>query len=752
MRWLATAVLLLCLVVASQAAPLTITGRVVGPDGQPLAGCAVRAMGSTLDGGPQAAQATTDGAGAFAVTLPDWTPYARCQVVAKHADLPLAWANVRPDVPVVLALGGPAATCSGVVTATDGTPVPAAKVSLASVRRHADLQWSEYERELWCGEDSPVTATADAQGRFTLGNLPAGSRLSLTADAPGFASGGRRQVPAGATDIRLYLPPPGSISGHVVFDGQPVAGATVAGGGGKPVTTAADGGFTIERVAPRCWELEVRHKERGLIGKPPSVLVKPGEHVSGVVVELRQAATINGKCVVGKTGQPYAGAYIWARSLAPGGVFYDNATSAADGTYSLKALPGEVDVVCNHEWRNPPLYAVSKTVQQLHVEPGQVVTGPDVIIEVEPTVQGQVLLPDGKPAAGVDIGTTARIDYGIAPADFFCARTDAQGRFALQVVQKLGPPWGIVAIDPARDLAAMVSPATADKPLTIQLRPGAWLEARVVTPRGEPVPDWPVELKTQERRVCAVPGACSGEDGVLRLGPLPAGAAFKVRLPDHLSHLLANKELFDQLAFTLQAGEHRQMDNIVVEPQGRTLRGWVGDEQQRPLAGALVVGGKAPWPVTTDAQGRFELSGLPLHGKARVIAMHPTEPLFAGLNVEPDGTTEPGLVPVRLSRVTMHVKKPNGTPLTTAQSGESGLSSTHMISDELSRRLSNAAATANYGFTGDAGLLHMDGLIAGLSYQIWLSDRYRKFASRDMGFYVEPGQDVDLGDITLDAK
>ena len=46
----------------------------------------------------------------------------------------------------------------------------------------------------------------------------------------------------------------------------------------------------------------------------------------------------------------------------------------------------------------------------------------------------------------------------------------------------------------------------------------------------------------------------------------------------------------------------------------------------------------------------------------------------------------------------------------------------------------------------------MDGLIAGLSYQIWVNDRYDKFGYKELGFHVEPGQTVDLGEVKLDAR
>ncbi|MCE5241234.1 carboxypeptidase-like regulatory domain-containing protein [bacterium] len=756
MRWMLGLSFLLALVVAVSADPLVVTGVVTGPDGRPLTGCRVFAMGSTTAGKYETATATTGADGAFDVTLPNLKPGGRCQVVACHGTLPVAWANVRPGEPVALCVQGPAAGCSGLVTDEAGTPIAGAAVRLGTLIRRYELHWSEYGRKLCCGDESPLATTTDAHGRFALGNLPDGAQAALVVRAPGYAETARRQIPAGASDVHICLLAPASISGHVLWQGRPIADALVTAEGAEAVTTGPDGAFTFPNVAPGTRDLSARADARGLIGVSDApVRVSPGQSVTGVVLNVQQAAIIKGRCVEAKTKRPYAGARVWDRSLTPGGVFYDNAVSAADGTYSLKAVPGESEVVCNTEWREPPLYGVAKSVQQLHLAAGQTGQAPDILIEVEPTVQGQALLPDGTPAAGIQVGTISRIDYGVAPAEFYCARTDAQGHFALQVIAgstSLGPPWGIVVRDAARDLAAMPFPTSADKPLTVQLQPGAWLETKVVTPVGAPVPGWPVELKCGTEHTCAIPGACSAADGTLRLGPLPAGVALRVRLADHLAHLWVNKTTWDEASFTLKAGEHRQLEPLVVEPQGRTVRGWVGDAAQHPQAGALVVGEKCPWPVVTDAQGRFELSGLPLQGKARVIAMHPTQPLFAGVSLEPDGSVEPGLVLLPPATMTVRVKQPDGTPLNTAQCGESGMESVHLISDELACRLSAAGASGSYGFSTEGGVLRLEGLVSGLSYKIWVIDRNRKFNSQELGFYVEPGQDVDLGEVTLSAK
>jgi hypothetical protein len=629
-------------------------------------------------------------------------------------------------------------------------------VTVSAIYRQYELHWSQWEQALSCWDSDLLTTTADAQGRFVLGNLPAQATVTLDVSAPGFEKVVRCQVPAASDSVHIYLNQPASLSGKVVYQGKPVPGAEVNARDAKPVKTGPDGAFTIEGLGPGQKELAATSKEQGLVGgHPAALLLKAGEHRTGLVVELQRAATITGKCVDAKSGEPFANAEVWERSPTPLGASNSSAVSAADGSYSLQALPGEVELFCQGQWRRPPLYMVHNQEQRFRLEPGQTVKAQDFAIEVQPTIHGQVLLPDGTPAAGVQIGTIAHVDYQVAPADFFALRTDEHGQFALQVLQlsRCGPPYGLIARDQERDLAAMQFVTEAGKPVTIYLQPGAWLLSKVATPNGTPVPGWPVELKLGNTSdgVCHIPGACSDEKGDLRLGPLPPGVDVKVLLGEQLACFQVNKQTLDELPYSLKPGEQRRIEPLVAEPAGRTVRGWVGDAEQHPLAGALVFGDHAACPVTTDAQGRFELSGLPVRGKVRVVAIHPTEPLFAGVNLEPDGSVEPGLVPVPPCSVIMRVKQPDGTPLGTVQSGESGMSGVTTISDELNNRLRRCGWNY-YGFNDEQGNLRMDGLIAGLSYQIWVNDRYDKVGYKELGFYVEPGQTVDLGEVKLDAR
>ncbi|MEN6547068.1 MAG: carboxypeptidase-like regulatory domain-containing protein [Armatimonadia bacterium] len=754
------AISLSCLVVVGivvglsfvSAAPITVTGKVVGSDGRPLQGCQVIATGMDRDRRPAAITTKADGLFSFSLGEPD--PNATYQVAAKYRDEPIAWATARRGESVTLNVEGTAVKCAGVVTTVDGVPIPNGHVYVSQVKRVQDLHWSRYERTLYLRDGSPCTATTDAQGHFVVGNLPLDASVAVVASAPGYATNGEAQVRAQADDVHLYLQPEGSISGRVAYQGRPVPGASVSGAGANPIRTEKDGSFRIGDLNPGRRQLYVGPTVDGLIGAMPEpIWLRPGERVDGIVIELHQAVTIRGKCVDVRTGRPFAGAVVWGHNPVLGGGS-DVATTAADGTFSQSLPPGEIEVFCISNWRQPPFYFVSNTTQRFRLEPGEAAQARDFAVEVQPTVQGQVLLPDGGAAVGVEIGTLSRTDYGVGSTDFFCTRTDQTGHFSLQVWQRggLGPPFGIIARDRDRDLAGIAFVTDPGKPVTVSLQSGAWLMSKIVTPRGEPVAGWDVDLVVSNggSGVCAIPGGRSTQDGSLRVGPLPSGLAMSIRFPGTGSDLLVNKEVVDNLSLTLRPGEVKQTDALVIEPRGRTLRGWVGDAQQRPLPGAIVVVENAPYLVYSDAQGRFEVSGLPLRGKVRVVALHPTETLFAGANVEPDGTVEPGLVPVPPANVVLHVRRPNGTPCPTAQATDTGLSSLYRLSAELGNRL-GPCGRRDSNFSDSDGTVVVKALVPGLSYNLWVTDRYEQFAPKTVGFYLTPGQELGL-DVTLDAR
>ncbi len=94
---------------------------------------------------------------------------------------------------------------------------------------------------------SATSVTTDADGRFTLSDLPAGER-SLTVSAPGFANQTRiaSVAAAGITTLDFALLEPSIVNGTVTnTSGSPVVGALVEIAG-RSITTDANGDYTLE--------------------------------------------------------------------------------------------------------------------------------------------------------------------------------------------------------------------------------------------------------------------------------------------------------------------------------------------------------------------------------------------------------------------------------------------------------------------------------------------------------------------------
>ena len=77
---------------------------------------------------------------------------------------------------------------------------------------------------------------------------------------------------------------------------------------------------------------------------------------------------------------------------------------------------------------------------------------------------------------------------------------------------------------------------------------------------------------------------------------------------------------------------------------GRSVKGWVGDAQQQPVAGALVCSSWSDVSTRTNDQGLFEITGLRVAGDVWLIAVHPLKSLFAAEKLDPDWGYEPGLI------------------------------------------------------------------------------------------------------------
>ncbi|MBE0535554.1 MAG: carboxypeptidase regulatory-like domain-containing protein [Phycisphaerae bacterium] len=114
--------------------------------------------------------------------------------------------TVSPTEPLILKMRKALPATGTVLSAATGQPVPGAQIR---IQRH--LQGVSYGRD-----QGDVLATTDADGRFTITSLNAGSKYILAVKADGFAYAFVPDVSPGDTDINVQLQNQLTIKGQVI--------------------------------------------------------------------------------------------------------------------------------------------------------------------------------------------------------------------------------------------------------------------------------------------------------------------------------------------------------------------------------------------------------------------------------------------------------------------------------------------------------------------------------------------------------
>ncbi|MGH2865413.1 MAG: carboxypeptidase regulatory-like domain-containing protein, partial [Solirubrobacteraceae bacterium] len=366
---------------AALQAPGTIAGTVTeAADGSPLSGICVDA--AALDGASGYEQASTEANGGYSIAgLPagsyklEFDPgcggssaYATQLYGEEHGSTatPVAVsAGLTTDANAALTASG---TISGTVT-SDGSAVEGVCVDVAS---------STAPGSRW-------TTTA-GDGTYSVAGLPAGSYtvefdpgcagFRDTAELPQFfedaAAVGQAKsvnVAAGATAEAVdgHLQPAGQISGRVTdaASGSALEGVCVtatssdADGGFAAATTAGDGTYTVQGLAPGAYEVEFDPTCNG--ASQPSdaaqfyagaesqesaipVAVSSGTDTPSIDAALRQPGEITGEVTDAATGAPIGGVCVEIVS-SDGGPGSGFATTAGDGAYSVPELPADSYIV-----------------------------------------------------------------------------------------------------------------------------------------------------------------------------------------------------------------------------------------------------------------------------------------------------------------------------------------------------------------------------------------------------------------------
>lgn len=280
------------------------------------AGQLVELVATRTGESPPLARATTGADGRFVLTgLPD-------EVLALWADSEsgIALDNaVSPGNTAVKLTMAEGRVITGTVVGTARKPVAGALVTAIFARQSRFFD-----------------VVADAKGHFRIGPIPAGG-YALVATAESLLPHHSRVSEEDDDEVELTLSVPRLLSGVVIQDGVPVAGAEVKLSGQhrkRKVITDAKGLFRFERLRAGAYELSASTK---LAAGTLTAKVSPAEDFTTAKIELGSAAAWSG-VVVDEAGRPVETATVSVMRSAGGGDWV-SAKSDAAGHFELPSVP-----------------------------------------------------------------------------------------------------------------------------------------------------------------------------------------------------------------------------------------------------------------------------------------------------------------------------------------------------------------------------------------------------------------------------
>ncbi len=386
----------------------------------------------------------------------------------------------------------------------------------------------------------------------------------------------------------LLLPFPaeaGNLTGRLLSDGSPVAGASVSavphegpteaarrqarrGDPPKPLATATagpDGAFSLavpERVSET--HFRVRVEGKGIVAAELPGAWEPAEKEDLGDVAIAPGSPLAGR-VLGPDGRPVPGASVTltprvrpgdSPDLAPVPLF---ATTGADGTFRFDAAGTGANELL--------VEAAGFAAQRVDAPKGGALRAP-FRLSPAATLSGSVKKRDGKPAPGALV----RFEEGRLATRWVEAGADGAFRIADAPARA-----GRVVVDAGEEgwaEAAGVTPGTAGKPVVLTLAPPASLEGKTVNVGTlRPVP----RVKLVVTTAGGTRVERSGPDGKYRVrGLRPGDLGLRAEEPRHVP--------WSRDDLKLARGEARALD--VPLTLGATLSGRVVDERGNPVADA----------------------------------------------------------------------------------------------------------------------------------------------------------------------
>jgi protocatechuate 3,4-dioxygenase beta subunit len=530
------------------------------------------------------------------------------------------------------------ATAEDLATAGAVKRVPLARPAVISGRVLRQPEKVPFPGALvWLAADPAAALRADAKGTYALTNNQTGPGSVLAAAPDYLLAGGGFEVDREARgegalpDVELS--PMGVVEGRVVDpEGRPLPEAEVEASRkpGEPelpfssawvgqTLTSATGRFRLRGLlAGTKYDLTAR--KEGFAPASIVVMTAPPRAVVPVEVVLKKGRILSGR-IVDEEGRPVNGVDV---RVNPG---QKSVQTRESGTFDLLDLPGGIYDLSAYRQGFSPLVVPRVDFPE---EKGFLDLG-TLTLRKAAVLEGRVTDPNGKPIAGVQLGTTALVAVILEHASPDARKnqgfavTDAEGRFRILGLQA-GERINVFVRHPGYLALRLSVREAGEKPLEIVLRPGAGISGSVVDDQDEPVQGATVKILREPAPANLSdregppwdPTAFTDGSGRFRLHDLEPGTV-------RLATSKKDAGVADFVEVVLENGKELQDVVITLRREATpTIEGRVLDAQGRPVVGAAVsVFPDSPLVghsrVTTDASGRFRLEGI-LPGPATVSA------------------------------------------------------------------------------------------------------------------------------------
>lgn len=427
-----------------------------------------------------------------------------------------------------------------------------------------------------------ISATTGADGSYTLNNVPAGLQ-TLNASADGFATS-QAQVTVvtnqTVTQDFALLPLTGAVRGFVLnaSNNQPIAGATVSVKGANiSATTGADGSYTLTNVpvGPQTLTAAATNFDPS----QATINVIGGQTISQDFFLTPRVGVVTGTVRNAANNQPIAGATVSIGSIS--------ATTGGNGSFTLNDVPvGPQTLNATATNFNPASASVT-------VVAGATVNQDVAMTPLLGAITGVVRNADnGDPISGatITVGGTG-----------LSATSGADGTYTLSNVPA-GPQTLTATINnfvtEQRPGVNVVGNQTISQDFTLTPLKGV-IRGRVT----DATTNQPIQSAEVELLPFPLSFANTDASGNYTMTGVPAGQqAILASAPGY----------YDKIAVVSVVDTQTSTQDFALTPQLGAVTGTVFDRFAQPIGGATVAVAGTNIAATTDSNGIYRLSNVPV--------------------------------------------------------------------------------------------------------------------------------------------